>query len=216
MRAFWRVETNGTQTCVRVPAVRVSAAAVPIMRSMEAILGASLIFFLRLCDVSLGTLRSLYVVRGDKRWAVPLAFFESLIWIFAIAKIMKEVTDGHTYNMFAYAGGFACGTFVGISIERWIASGWILVRIITRSEPLTAAIRARDFGVTEVAGEGRGGEQSLLFIVAPRRRGDELLKLVEEQDAGAFVTVDAVNTPMGGYLPVTSRAAALSATAVRK
>jgi uncharacterized protein YebE (UPF0316 family) len=175
-----------------------------------------LIFFLRLCDVSLGTLRSLYVVRGDKRWAVPLAFFESLIWILAISRIMKEVTDGNYYNMFAYAGGFACGTLLGITIERWIASGWILVRIITKSEPLTAAIRARDFGVTEVQGEGRHGEQALLFIVAPRRRGDELMKLVEQEDPGAFVTVDAVNTPMGGYLPVTSRAAAVSATAVRK
>jgi uncharacterized protein YebE (UPF0316 family) len=186
------------------------------MPGMEALLGALLIFFLRLCDVSLGTLRSLYVVRGDRRVAVPLAFAESLIWIIAISKIMKEVTDGHYYNMLAYAAGFAAGCFVGISIEQWIASGWILVRIITKDDALTAAIRARDFGVTEVEGEGRQGEQSLLFIVAPRRRGNELLELAREMDKDAFVTVDAVNTPMGGYLPTTSRAEAGTATALRK
>jgi uncharacterized protein YebE (UPF0316 family) len=186
------------------------------MPGMEALLGASLIFFLRLCDVSLGTLRSLYVVRGNRRVAVPLAFAESLVWIIAISKIMKEVTDGHYYNMIAYAAGFAAGCFVGITIEQWIASGWILVRIITRDEALTAAIRARDFGVTEVAGEGRHGEQSLLFIVAPRRRGNELLELVRVTDDKAFVTVDAVNTPMGGYLPAASREEAVSATALRK
>ena len=70
--------------------------------------------------------------------------------------------------------------------------------------------------MTEVQGEGRQGEQSLLFIVAPRRRGNELLRIVREQDENAFVTVDAVNTPMGGYLPVAPRLAAGNATAVRK
>jgi uncharacterized protein YebE (UPF0316 family) len=183
---------------------------------MDALLGALLIFFLRLCDVSIGTMRTLYVVRGDRLRAVPLAFVESFIWIIAIARIMKEVTEGHTYNIVAYAGGYAAGVFVGISIEKWIASGWVLVRIITKHERLTAAIRESHFGVTEVQGEGREGEQSLLFIVAPRRRGSELLKLVSSHDESAFVTVDAVNTAMGGYLPVAPRLEAGNATALRK
>jgi uncharacterized protein YebE (UPF0316 family) len=186
------------------------------MAGMDAFLGALLIFFLRLCDVSIGTLRTLYVVRGDRWKAVPLAFIESLIWIIAIARIMKDVTSGHTYNIVAYAAGYASGVFVGITIERWIASGWVLVRIITRNDDLTAAIRAADFGVTELTGEGRHGEQSVLFIVAPRRRGDELLQLIQVTDEDAFVTVDAVNTPMGGYLPVAPRLEAGNATAVRK
>jgi uncharacterized protein YebE (UPF0316 family) len=186
------------------------------MAGMDAILGALLIFFLRLCDVSLGTLRSLYVVRGDRRWATPLAFCESLIWVFAIAKIMKELDAGHSYNMLAYAGGYAAGCFVGITIERWIASGWVLVRIITKNEALTTAIRARDFGVTQVTAEGRQGEQQILFIVARRRRGDELLELVRKEDEQAFVTVDAVNTAMGGYMPTAGRLEAGTATALRK
>ena len=186
------------------------------MPRMEAILGALLIFFLRLCDVSLGTLRSLYVVRGDRRVAVPLAFGESLIWVFAIAKIMKELDAGHSYNMLAYAGGYAAGCYVGITIERWIASVWVLVRIITKNEALTAAIRARVFGVTQLTGEGRHGEQEILFIVAPRRRGAELLELVRSTDEQAFVTVDAVNSAMGGYLPTASRLEAGTATALRK
>lgn len=186
------------------------------MPVMEAILGALLIFFLRLCDVSIGTMRTLYVVRGDRWRAVPLAFVEALIWIVAITVIMKDVTAGHTWNMVAYAAGYAAGVYVGISIERWIASGWVLVRIITRDNALTGLVRARDFGVTEVLGEGRHGEQSILFIVAPRRRGNELLELVRANDQTAFVTVDAVNTAMGGYLPVTPRLLAGKATAFRK
>ena len=183
---------------------------------MEEFLGALLIFGLRICDVSLGTLRSVYVVRGIRRVAVPLAFFESFIWIVAISRIMGQITAGNVPNMIAYSAGFATGTLMGITVEQWIASGWILVRVITKSDALPPAIRGRDFGVTEVQGEGRYGEQSILFIVAPRRRGHELLQLVRETDTHAFVTVDAVNTAMGGYLPSASRLAAGNATAVRK
>jgi uncharacterized protein YebE (UPF0316 family) len=188
----------------------------PIMAGMDALLGGLLIFILRLGDVSIGTLRTLYVVRGDRLRAVPLAFVESLIWIIAIARIMKDLSEGHVMNMLAYAGGYAAGVYVGITIERWIASGWVLVRIITRNDALTAAVRAADFGVTELHGEGRHGEQSVLFIVALRRRGNELLELVRSHDETAFVTVDPVNSAMGGYLPIAPRLEAGNATAVRK
>lgn len=186
------------------------------MPGMDALLGALFIFCLRLCDVSIGTLRTLYVVRGDRWKAVPLAFIESLVWIIAIARIMKDVTSGHSYNIIAYAGGYASGVFIGITIERWIASGWVLVRIITRNDDLPSAVRAANFGVTQLTGEGRHGEQSVLFIVASRRRGDELLRLIQNTDEDAFVTVDAVNTPMGGYLPIAPRLEAGNATAIRK
>lgn len=186
------------------------------MPGMEEFLGALLIFGLRIGDVSIGTLRSLYVVRGVRRVAVPLAFVESFIWIIAISRIMGEITGGNLPKMLAYSAGFAVGTLLGITIERWIGSGWILVRIITRSDAVATALRGRDFGVTEVQGEGRFGEQSILFIVAPRKRGEEMLALVRDADVNAFVTVDAVNTAMGGYLPNAPRLAAGNATAVRK
>jgi uncharacterized protein YebE (UPF0316 family) len=183
---------------------------------MDAFLGALLIFCLRLCDVSVGTLRTVYVVRGDRVRATPLAFVESLIWVIAISKIMSEVNSGHSYNILAYAAGYAAGVFAGITIERWIASGWVLVRVITQDPAMTAAVRDRNFGVTEIRGEGRAGAHALLFIVAPRRRGNELLELIRSHEQSAFVTVDPVNTALGGYLPVTPRFDAGNATALRK
>ena len=171
---------------------------------MDVILGALLIFFLRILDVSVGTLRVMYMVRGDRRKAVPLAFFESLVWVFAISRIMKEVDN--TANMLAFAAGFAAGTLVGMTLERWIASGFVLMRVISDvgKERLAGEVRAAGFGVTVVNGEGREGEQEILFIVALRRRAQELLELIRRVDDGAFVTVDPVNKAMGGYLPATA------------
>ena len=171
---------------------------------MDVALGALLIFCLRIVDVSVGTLRVMYMVRGDRRKAVPLAFFESLIWVFAISRIMREVDN--VANMLAFAAGFAAGTMVGMTLERWIASGFVLLRVISDvgKDKLAGEVRSAGFGVTVVVGEGREGEQDILFIVALRRRAQELLDLIRRVDDGAFVTVDPVNKAMGGYLPATA------------
>src|SRR3954464_9468369 len=96
---------------------------------MTALLGALLIFCLRILDVSIGTLRVMYMVRGDRKKAVPLAFLESGIWVVAISRIMKQVDN--RANMLAFAAGFAAGTLVGMTLDRWIASGYVLVRVIS-------------------------------------------------------------------------------------
>jgi uncharacterized protein YebE (UPF0316 family) len=177
---------------------------------MHALLGALLIFSLRIVDVSIGTLRVMYMVRGERKKSVPLAFLESAVWVFAISRIFKQVDN--PLNMLAFAGGYAAGTLIGMTLERWIASGYILVRVISGKEgkdAMVEAIRGAGFGVTVMPGEGRGGEQAILFVVALRRRGRELLELVRKADEGAFVTVDAVNKAIGGYLPPAGAAAGL-------
>lgn len=177
---------------------------------MDAILGALLIFSLRIVDVSIGTLRVMYMVRGERLKTVPLAFLESAVWVFAISRIFKQVDN--PVAMLAFAGGYAAGTMLGMTLERWIASGFVLVRIISGKgdkEGLVNAIRSAGFGVTVMPAEGRGGEQAILFVVTLRRRARELLDLVRDTDHDAFVTVDSVNRPVGGYLPPSGAAVGL-------
>ena len=176
---------------------------------MDPLLGALVIFCLRILDVSVGTLRVMYMVRGDRFKAVPLAFFESAVWIFAISKVIREVDNWP--NMVAFAAGFAAGTLVGITLEQWIASGRVVARVISRAnkDRLVEALRGCDFGVTVLAGEGREGEQYILFVVAPRRRARELLRLVREIEPHAFITVDPVHQAIGGYLPQAAGAVGL-------
>ena len=178
---------------------------------MAVLLPALLIFALRVTDVSIGTVRHLYAARGRRFLAASLGFVESAIFILAISRIMKDVDK--PLNMLAYAVGFATGNFLGITIERWIASGTILVRVIARDHTpeILAALREHGFGATQVQGSGREGEVRLFFIVAPRRRERELLGLVAKVDPDAFVTLDAVNHAAGGYV-----AGARSAASVRK
>lgn len=165
---------------------------------MELFLSALLIFSLRVCDVSVGTLRMLFTVRGRKYVSASLALLESGIFIFALSRVMKDVNS--PVRMVAYALGFGTGNFCGITIERWIGSGTILARIVAKNPVLLVGLRESGFGVTVVQGEGREGEVAVLLVVAPRRREKELLTLTEQLDPSAFVTLDAVNHAIGGYL----------------
>lgn len=167
---------------------------------MSVFLGALFIFILRICDVSIGTMRVMLAVRGARWYATILGFFESAIWLLAVRQVFDQLDNW--WNVLGYAGGFAMGTFFGVTIERWIASGWVLVRVISKDKAPDLRSRLRDahFGVTSVTGEGRSGANEVLFIVTRRRRSSEALALITAVDEKAFVTIDAVTPASGGYL----------------
>jgi uncharacterized protein YebE (UPF0316 family) len=176
---------------------------------MSPYLVALLIFCMRICDVSIGTVRVIYTIRGQRLISATLGVVESGIWIFAISKAFQYVNN--TPSMMGWAFGFGAGTFVGITIEKWIASGNILMRVVKPSQPsaMGDAMRDAGFGVTVLHGEGRDGDAAILFVVAPRRRGKELLALVKSIDVEAFITIDPISQAIGGYMPLPAPAASL-------
>ncbi len=169
---------------------------------MHLFLIAAGIFCMRICDVSIGTVRVIYTIRGRRLLSAGLGVLESGIWIVAISRLFVYVKE--PASMVGWSLGFGAGTFVGITLEKWIATGHILMRIIStsQSQPLRDRLLGCGVGVTEVAGTGRDGNVQILFVVAPRRRGDELLRIVEETDPDAFITLDPTNHAAGGYLPM--------------
>ena len=166
-----------------------------------AILTALLIFALRIVDVSIGTIRVIYTIRGQKLVSTCLGAVESAIWIFAITRAFKHVDS--PISMAGWALGFATGTFVGIALDQWIGSGSILMRVISRNHAirLRELLHAEGFGVTALQGQGRDGNVLVIFVVAPRKRTRELLRLVQSIDPDAFITVEPVAKAIGGYLP---------------
>jgi len=168
---------------------------------------ALMIFGLRICDVSVGTVRMMYTLRGNRPVSLVLGFVESSIFIFAVSGVLSGPRD--PVKMLAYAAGFATGTLVGVTIEGLIASGWVLMRVISRhrSDEITAQLRAVDFGGTRVRGEGREGEVSILFVVLPRRRAKTAVQIIQSTDPEAFVTFEPVNRAIGGYMTPRSAAA---------
>lgn len=166
----------------------------------EGILGALLIFGMRLTDVSLGTLRMILAFQGRSVLAAVIGFVEVTIFIVAIGKVMDNLDS--VLNVLAYSGGFAAGTLLGIAIENRIALGTRFVRVITHrlNDRLVDALRASGFGVTRVAGEGMQGKVYILLSVVRRKDLGRYLGLVKELAPKAFYTVEDARSSEGGFV----------------
>ena len=81
----------------------------------QVLLGALAIFGLRVFGVTISTVRMLIMIRGKRLWTVVLGFFESLVFAVAIGSVVTQLDN--IWNLLAYCGGFAIGTYVGMLIE---------------------------------------------------------------------------------------------------
>lgn len=152
-----------------------------------------LIFLARICDVSINTIRIIYVLGGRRFTATLLGFFESFIWLMAIRQIFEHLDNWICYV--AYPAGFAAGIFVGMIIEERIAYGKVIVRIITRKEikDLLAYLNSKRFRYTHVNADGPDGHENLVFTVLERDSLNDLLMRLKEILPTAFYTVEKVN-----------------------
>lgn len=156
--------------------------------SLQAFLIALGIFTLRVCDMSLDTVRVLFVVRGRKKLAWVLGFFQSLIFVIAISTVLTNLKS--PLSIIGYACGFATGNVVGMLIEERLAIGHIHLSIVSpgRGAAVAEALRKGGFAVTEISGRGMTGTVTMLHVDVIRRRLSAVEKLVQESDPEAFIT----------------------------
>jgi uncharacterized protein YebE (UPF0316 family) len=152
-----------------------------------------LIFLARVCDVSLGTLRSVLASKGHKKLVPFIGFFEVLIWLLAISQIFKNL-DGNYIFYIAWALGYATGSYVGLTIEERLAIGIQVVRVITNQkyEGLVQALRDKNFGVTIVDGHGTRGPVKLIYTTVARKKIGTVVELINEFTPNAFYSVEDV------------------------
>lgn len=148
------------------------------------------IFFARIFDVSIGTLRIMFVAKGFKLEAALLGFVEILIWIIVIVQIFNNLDNW--LNYIAYAGGFASGVYIGMFIEERMKKGVQLFRIIPLkdSEILFEKLKESNFRVVAVDGEGRAGPVKIIFTIAKRIRWHELAELISLYAPDSFYSAE--------------------------
>ena len=163
----------------------------------------ALIFMARICDVTLDTLRIIYVSRGMKFAAPMIGFFEILIWLMAISQIFQNLSNPVCYV--AYAGGFAMGNFIGIILEEKMAIGTVVIRIITQKEalPLIEILKTNRYGVTHVDAQGVMGPVKIIFTIVKRKDIDRVLEIVRTCNPPAFFTIEDVRSVRKGVFPLT-------------
>lgn len=160
-----------------------------------------LIFLARICDVSIGTIRLLFLQRGHKLWAPLLGFFEVIIWLLAIRQIMQNLNNWVCY--FAYGSGFAMGNYIGIKLEEKLAYGRLVLRIITQAPAgkLAASLRSMGYGVTQLDAKGATGPVNLLLAVIERKDLIRAVDWIEAHHPGAFFSIEDTRTVHAGTFP---------------
>jgi len=158
-----------------------------------------LIFFIRVADMSLDTLRVLFVVRGRRPQAWVVGFVQSALWVIAVASVLSHLDN--LLNVLAYAAGFATGNVVGMRIEERLAIGHSHLRVISRQrgEAVAGAVRSAGYAVTELSGKGKDGAVSILTTSVRRRDIDPVRIEVLQADPDAFVTLSDVRPLHRGF-----------------
>jgi uncharacterized protein YebE (UPF0316 family) len=160
-----------------------------------------MIFAARVVDVTLGTLRIIFVSRSMKVLAPLIGFFEALIWLLAVGQIFQSLTNMGLY--FAYAAGFAAGHYIGIYLEGKIAMGLLVVRTITAEDAteLIEYLKENDFGVTSVSASGVSGQVRLILSVIKRKDLKRMIQIINDKMPKAFIIVEDVRSVSEGFFP---------------
>lgn len=149
-----------------------------------------LILMARVVDVSLDTIRVIMVAKGYRNLAPFIGFFQSLIWLITITRIMANLGNWFTY--LGYAMGFGLGTYVGMILEGRLALGYELIRVITKkgADDLIDGMREKGYAVTTVPGMGRDGEVGVLYIIIKRKVLREVVGIIQKFNPKAFYTIE--------------------------
>lgn len=160
-----------------------------------------LIFIARICDVTFGTIRIIFVSKGVKRIAPFLGFIEVFIWILAISQIMANLNNWVCY--FAYAAGFATGNYVGMIIEEKLAMGTLILRIMISglADNLIKALNHENFGTTTVRAEGSQGPVELIYTIVNRKDLKKVEEIIQHFNQNAFYSIEEVKKVNKGVFP---------------
>ena len=161
-----------------------------------------LIFFSRILDQSIGTLRIIFVSKGFRHIGPVLGFFEVIIWLLAITQVLKHLYNPMCY--IAYGAGFAMGNYVGIRLEEKLSIGNILVRIIPKLDTTQLINHLRDegFGVTVVDAEGVKGPVKIVFTIVKRKAAPRVINIINKFNPNAFYTIEEIKAVKEGYFGI--------------
>lgn len=174
------------------------------------------IFVARICDVSIGTIRTIATVQGRTVIAFSLAIIEITIWVTVAGTVINQIHN-HPLLVVFYAFGYATGNVVGIIVERKLAFGLMVLRVITREagQAIAKALRIKGQPVTIFMGQGMRGPVAELYIACRRKDLKWIIPNINAEDPDAFYVMESARdfnrvlkpttAPIGGWRAVNKR-----------
>ena len=154
-----------------------------VVEEVSILLNALFIFFARVSDVTLSTVRILMIMRGRSISAAVIGFVEVSIYVLALSRVIGSLES--PILVAAYALGFSVGTLTGVFIEEGLALGYATAQVISleQSQLIAEQLRAEGFGVTIMKEE----QVDIKFYTCLKRKDiPDLLALIQNADKQAL------------------------------
>ncbi len=164
-----------------------------------AIVAGLFVFVMRVTDMSLDTLRMLFVMRGRKLLAGGIGAIQAAVFILAVSAVLRGPLN--FWSVLGYAGGFGCGVILGIVVEERLAIGYGMFRIYspTHGPAIAESLREAGHAATEIPAWGKDGMVTVVNCAVARKNIAAVRAIVDRIDPGAFITVDEVRPLQHGY-----------------
>ena len=165
----------------------------------DVLMGALVIFLIRVVGMTASTVRVLRMMRGKKLLTAVAGFIEVLLYVFAIGYVVNDLAN--IWNTLAYSLGFVGGTLVGMWIDDYTATGYVNVRIISRyqAQGIVEKIHDQGYGATVGWGHGKGGTVGMILAIVMRKEAPAVIAIAEEVDPDVFITIEDARSVRRGY-----------------
>lgn len=160
------------------------------------------IFAAKMIEVSVSTIRVVFISRGEKVRGAIIGFFEVLIWVILISNVLSNITED-PMKIVVYCLAFAVGNFIGVTIEGKLAIGTASLQTVVDGgckDELSAVLRENGFGVTITQGEGMEGPVYVLLIFLKRKSVPEAVNLIHQFRPNAMITINDVRQLQNGFI----------------
>jgi uncharacterized protein YebE (UPF0316 family) len=162
-----------------------------------------IIFFGKIFEVTVATLRMVLINRGERIKGAIIAFFDILLWLVLTGTVLEGFKED-PLRMVVFALAFAVGNYLGSWLENKLAFGLSSIQIIVpespKSKQLAEVLRDSHFAVTVVKGTGRNGNRELLILHLKRKRTAEAISVINKAHPGAVIAVNDSKGIRGGYI----------------
>ena len=158
------------------------------------------IFFVRIIDVSLGTIRTIISVKGKSLIASLIGFVEITVW-FLVVKEALNTDENSLWIVFSYASGFATGTYIGGLLSKKFIQSNLAVQVITTNYNLIDILRNNGYAVSVLDIKGKKEEKKyMLYISITNKNYNELEKIIKSSDEKAFIVVNEIKNIENGFI----------------
>jgi len=160
-----------------------------------------LILFAKIIEVSIRTIRTVLLIKGERRIAAIIGFFEILLWITIVTRVISDLSDD-PLKAIVYALGFSIGIYVGSTLESKIGIGLSEIQVnvkASQSKELVEELREEGYAVTEIKAEGQKADRVILSLFVQRTKVNQIVFKITNMHPKAVITTSDVKPISGGY-----------------